>query len=118
MSVNTNVTVPDGCATVSIDANYPAVTSNRQPPAASMVQAAAMILCAACGTENPEGARFCNGCGARLVGLSAVREQRKMVVCSRCGRENPDGFVYCGFRAASLTGQAPDRRKLARVPVL
>jgi hypothetical protein len=30
MSVNTNVTVPEGCATPSIDSNYPAVLSARQ----------------------------------------------------------------------------------------
>ncbi|HEX5468640.1 MAG TPA: adenylate/guanylate cyclase domain-containing protein [Gaiellaceae bacterium] len=39
-----------------------------------------MAVCAACGQENPEGARFCNACGAPLAGAqSAAREERKVV---------------------------------------
>jgi class 3 adenylate cyclase len=37
-------------------------------------------VCAACGKENPEGARFCNACGAPLaVEQPRAREERKVV---------------------------------------
>ncbi len=41
----------------------------------------AMTACPTCGSENPNGARFCNGCGARLGSTAApsAREERKVV---------------------------------------
>src|SRR5256714_8311976 len=39
-----------------------------------------MPLCAECGQENPEGARFCNACAAPLAAENATaREERKVV---------------------------------------
>jgi class 3 adenylate cyclase/tetratricopeptide (TPR) repeat protein len=39
-----------------------------------------MVVCPSCGHENPEGARFCNGCGAALdLPAAPVREERKVV---------------------------------------
>ena len=39
-----------------------------------------MTVCAACGQQNPEGARFCNACGSSLATERvAVREERKVV---------------------------------------
>jgi class 3 adenylate cyclase len=38
-----------------------------------------MIVCAACGHENVQEARFCNGCGQSLVRASEAREERKVV---------------------------------------
>ncbi len=38
-----------------------------------------MIACATCGNENPDGARFCNGCGSALGAAPAAREERKVV---------------------------------------
>jgi class 3 adenylate cyclase/tetratricopeptide (TPR) repeat protein len=39
-----------------------------------------MAACASCGSENPDGARFCSGCAARLESAAAsVREERKIV---------------------------------------
>ena len=39
-----------------------------------------MPICPACGQENPEGARFCNACGAALAAEHvAAREERKVV---------------------------------------
>ena len=35
-----------------------------------------MIDCSRCGTANPEGSRFCNGCGASLVTRVGVQERR------------------------------------------
>ncbi len=39
-----------------------------------------MAVCSSCGHDNPDGARFCNGCGAPLVSAVAPpREERKVV---------------------------------------
>jgi class 3 adenylate cyclase len=39
-----------------------------------------VLTCPSCGQENPEGARFCNACGAALTAEpSAPREERKVV---------------------------------------
>jgi predicted amidophosphoribosyltransferase len=38
-----------------------------------------VAVCANCGHENPEGARFCNSCAAPLAEAPAAREQRKTV---------------------------------------
>ncbi len=38
-----------------------------------------MVACAQCARENPEDARFCNGCGAPLLAETRVREERKVV---------------------------------------
>lgn len=36
-----------------------------------------MITCPTCGTENPEGARFCNSCGSALAAAEPRRKERK-----------------------------------------
>jgi len=38
-----------------------------------------MAICANCGTENAEGARFCNSCGSALGPAAETRETRKTV---------------------------------------
>ena len=38
-----------------------------------------MIACAECARENPDDARFCNGCGAPLAAEPRTREERKVV---------------------------------------
>ena len=38
-----------------------------------------MTVCSACGHENPEDARFCNGCGQSLATASEPSEERKVV---------------------------------------
>ena len=38
-----------------------------------------MLVCANCGTENPAGSRFCNGCGAALEVATPSAETRKTV---------------------------------------
>ncbi len=38
-----------------------------------------MPVCATCGRDNPEDARFCSGCGAALAGPVPRREERKVV---------------------------------------
>ena len=42
------------------------------------------MVCARCGTANPETAKFCNGCGAALLR-----------VCGACGASNPPGARFC-----------------------
>ena len=49
------------------------------------------MLCSSCGTENPESAKFCNGCG---VSLSRV--------CSSCGSSNAAGARFCSECGGSL----------------
>ena len=43
-----------------------------------------MMICAECGTENPETARFCNGCAAPLTPLETAPTQRKVVTVLFC----------------------------------
>jgi class 3 adenylate cyclase/tetratricopeptide (TPR) repeat protein len=43
-----------------------------------------MVACLRCGTENREGARFCDACAAPLLAAVAVREQRKVVTVLFC----------------------------------
>ncbi len=38
-----------------------------------------MLRCVNCGTESPEGFRFCPNCGAALTALEPSREERKLV---------------------------------------
>jgi class 3 adenylate cyclase/tetratricopeptide (TPR) repeat protein len=38
-----------------------------------------VLICASCGRDNPEGARFCNSCGAALATTAPGREVRKTV---------------------------------------
>jgi class 3 adenylate cyclase/predicted ATPase len=50
-------------------------------------------VCANCGTENPERARFCMSCGA---GLSSA--------CPSCGTENPPEAKFCIECGTALSG--------------
>jgi class 3 adenylate cyclase/tetratricopeptide (TPR) repeat protein len=47
--------------------------------------------CPNCGTENPEGAKFCNACGDSLLR-----------VCSSCGTSNASGARFCSECGASV----------------
>src|SRR5687768_11087505 len=49
--------------------------------------------CSACGTQNPERARFCMSCGNALP-----------AGCPNCGAENPPGAKFCIECGTSLTG--------------
>jgi class 3 adenylate cyclase/predicted ATPase len=66
------------------------------------------VNCAACGTENPSGARFCMACGARL-------ERR----CGSCGATAPAEARFCmscgsplGEGAAAPAPPPPPRERL------
>lgn len=45
------------------------------------------MICPKCGTELPDGARFCMGCGTTLA-----KPQPK---CPKCGKENPEYAKFC-----------------------
>ena len=60
------------------------------------------MICARCQHENPEGARFCNVCRARLE-----------AVCPSCGHPNPPGSRFCnecGLDLGRVVGQAAQTR--------
>lgn len=44
-----------------------------------------MLVCASCGAENREGARFCDSCGAPLAETAPAREVRKVVTVLLAG---------------------------------
>jgi class 3 adenylate cyclase/tetratricopeptide (TPR) repeat protein/ribosomal protein L40E len=55
----------------------------------------AVVICSACGTSNPAGAKFCSECGSRLT-----------AGCPTCGATNPPGAKFCsecGTRLAAET---------------
>src|SRR5712692_4909543 len=63
------------------------------------------MLCPNCGTENPESAKFCNGCGASLFG-----------VCPSCATSNASGARFCSECGASLAPDVPAAPPTAAVP--
>jgi Adenylate and Guanylate cyclase catalytic domain/Double zinc ribbon len=50
------------------------------------------MRCGKCGSENPEGMKFCGQCTNPLA-----------LVCPKCRFENPPGFRFCGQCTASLS---------------
>jgi class 3 adenylate cyclase/tetratricopeptide (TPR) repeat protein len=65
------------------------------------------VICAACGSENPAGKRFCGDCGAPLG-----------AACPSCGAENPPDKRFCGDCGTPLGAPAtapavPARREAA-----
>jgi class 3 adenylate cyclase/tetratricopeptide (TPR) repeat protein len=67
------------------------------------------VICSRCGTENPEGAKFCNECAAPLakVEAPAALEERKVVTVLFCD--------LVGFTAASELQDPEDVRARVRV---
>ena len=63
-----------------------------------------MPLCRQCGQENPEGFRFCGGCGAALTAAAAPREVRKTVT-----------FLFCDVTGSTALGERLDPETLRRV---
>jgi len=59
--------------------------------------------CPTCATENPEGARFCNGCGAPLL-----------PACPSCGTTNAPSAKFCSECGTALA--APSTQPPAAVP--
>ncbi len=61
----------------------------------------ARMVCGACGAENREGARFCDGCAAPLDAAEAVHEQRKTVT-----------VVFCDLVGSTALGESRDPEAL------
>ena len=51
------------------------------------------MICAACGVQNPDGFKFCGGCGSALASG-----------CPNCGAELMPGFAFCGSCGTRLDG--------------
>src|SRR5438105_67826 len=43
-----------------------------------------VVVCPACGQENPEGFRFCGACGIPLEETAPAREERKVITALFC----------------------------------
>jgi class 3 adenylate cyclase len=71
----------DGCGILNHWVHF----SRLEPP--SVVRDASLVLCATCGHENPDGARFCATCGAALTGdpPAGVRKTVTVVFCDLVG---------------------------------
>src|SRR5262245_712619 len=53
------------------------------------------MQCQRCGFENPEGTKFCEECGTKLVWA-----------CPNCGRQVRPTAKFCGECGTALTGEA------------
>ena len=60
-----------------------------------------MTVCAACGHELPEGAKFCLECGAPVAPATAPREQRKTVT-----------VLFCDVAGSTELGESTDPEAL------
>jgi class 3 adenylate cyclase/tetratricopeptide (TPR) repeat protein len=61
------------------------------------------MTCAGCGTENPSGAKFCNGCGASLS-----------PACPVCGTSNVVGARFCNECGSPLDAEVASKGSAAR----
>jgi class 3 adenylate cyclase/tetratricopeptide (TPR) repeat protein len=62
------------------------------------------MICASCGAENREGARFCDSCGAALAEAAPAREVRKVVT-----------VLFCDVSGSTALGERIDPESLRRV---
>jgi class 3 adenylate cyclase len=58
-------------------------------------------MCVSCGRDNPEDARFCNGCGAALATAAPPREVRKTVT-----------VLFCDVTGSTALGESTDPEAL------
>jgi len=63
-----------------------------------------MNVCPSCGSENPEGFRFCGSCGAALAEAPSAREVRKTVT-----------ILFCDVTGSTALGERLDSESLRRV---
>ena len=64
------------------------------------------VNCASCGFDNPDGMKFCGGCGSPLP-----------AACPDCRFQNPPGFKFCGHCGRSLAGAPAAGRSAPPVEV-
>src|SRR5438132_4763669 len=63
-----------------------------------------MVTCPACGSENREGARFCDSCASPLAPAAPAREARKTVT-----------VVFCDVTGSTALGERLDPESTRRV---
>jgi class 3 adenylate cyclase/tetratricopeptide (TPR) repeat protein len=63
-----------------------------------------VLVCAGCGAENREGARYCDSCGAPLAAAAPAREVRKVVT-----------VLFCDVTGSTALGERIDPESLRRV---
>lgn len=61
------------------------------------------VFCPQCGTQAPDGARFCGGCGATMP---APPPPPARTFCPQCGTELPPGAAFCANCGTPLGGAA------------
>jgi class 3 adenylate cyclase/tetratricopeptide (TPR) repeat protein len=69
------------------------------------------MLCGRCSTENPDGNRFCNACGAALEKTCAAchhANRPESRFCGNCGAALPDGAVPVPLKTAAVAGYVPE----------
>jgi class 3 adenylate cyclase len=100
-------------AAVAVNTSGQAVMARRSPITGahsrrlSPTEAAytrSVLLCSQCGQENPEGFRFCGGCGAALAEAAPPREVRKTVT-----------LLFCDVAGSTTLGELLDPETLRRV---
>jgi Double zinc ribbon len=90
------------------------------------------LICASCGSEEPEGSGFCGSCGAPLEAAADAQPDHpesieasppsevmapapvaanrlasaKTLICASCGSEEPEGSGFCGSCGAPLAAAA------------
>ena len=67
-----------------------------------------VATCGNCGSEEPEGSRFCGSCGAPFVpadqpAAGTAVHGTVTLICPNCGNEEPEGARYCGSCSAPLS---------------
>src|ERR1700690_821396 len=65
------------------------------------------MICSNCGTENPQGAKFCTEGATRLA-----------IACPACGTANSPTSKFCAECAAPLQGAAPAGMATNRPPAV
>jgi DNA-directed RNA polymerase subunit M/transcription elongation factor TFIIS len=56
-------------------------------------EADAATRCPSCGSQNPEGTKFCQECGTKLG--APAEEAGSATRCPSCGNQNPEGTKFC-----------------------
>jgi membrane protease subunit (stomatin/prohibitin family) len=70
-------------------------TSPPPPPAAAFpTMAAGSVACGSCGVANPDGAKFCSGCGTALAAAP--------VMCASCNAANSSSAKFCASCGTSM----------------
>jgi len=75
-----------------------AQTMTRQTTPQTVQQPA--VRCGKCNALVPDGTKFCNECGAKIV-------KQGTTSCPKCNAENPEGVKFCNNCGSKLTATCP-----------